>query len=184
LLQQSIQGPTITASGLSQKRKRPFKGKSQKDLDQITSATTQSPPTAVTENSTEIRIPGFTLCKELQETILSIQTECTQIAAESSAPPDDSVHHTSSDDVQIIADPSIPEFPPCVVEEEHPVPPPATKKKAPAFISILPRRRTRSTRSAEATIGWQDMEQEIPILHPLSSMVDEGTDTQEPVSSQ
>jgi hypothetical protein len=80
-------------------------------------------PLLVTENSTEIRIPGFTLCKELQETILSIQTECTQITAESSALPDDSVHHTSSNDVQIIADPGIPEFPTCVVEEEHHVPP-------------------------------------------------------------
>jgi hypothetical protein len=93
------------------------------------------------------------------------------------------VHHTSSNDVQIIADPSIPEFPTCVVEEEHHVTPPATKKKASAFVSILPRRRTRSTKSAEATIGWKTMEHAIPILHPLSSMVDEGTVTQEPVSS-
>jgi hypothetical protein len=134
----------------------------------------------VTENSTEVRIPGFTLCTELQETILSFQNECTQIAAESSAPPDDSVHHTSIDDVQIIADPSIPEYPPCVVEEERPVPPPTTKKKTPAFVSILPRRRTRSTRSVEAAIGWQDVEQAIPILHPLSSMVDAGMVPHEP----
>jgi hypothetical protein len=137
----------------------------------------------VTENSTEIRIPGFTLCPELQATILSIQTECTPIAAESSAPPDDSVHHTSSNDVQIIADPGIPEFPTCVVEEEQPVPPPTTKKKASAFISILPRRKTRSTSFAEATIGWKAMEQAIPILRPLSSTIDEETITQEPVSS-
>jgi hypothetical protein len=45
----------------------------------------------------EVRIPGFTLCKELQETILSIQEECQQIAAKSSAPLDDFVHHSSSD---------------------------------------------------------------------------------------
>jgi hypothetical protein len=70
-----------------------------------------------------------------------------------------------------------------VVEEERPIPPPTMKKKAPVFVSILPRRITRSTRSAKETIGWQDMEQAIPILHPLSSMVDEGTVTQEPVSS-
>ena len=87
------------------------------------------------------------------------------------------MHHTSSNDVQIIADPSIPEFPTCVVEEEQPVPPPSTKKKASAFISILPRRRTKSTRSAEATIEWKAMEHDIHILHPLSSMVDEGTVT-------
>jgi hypothetical protein len=56
----------------------------------------------------EIHIPGFTLCKELQETIFSIQAECNQIAAESLAPLDDYVHHSLSDDVQIIPNPSIP----------------------------------------------------------------------------
>jgi hypothetical protein len=61
-----------------------------------------------------------------------------------------------------------------VVEEERHVPPPAMKKKTPTFVSILPRRRTRSTRSFEAAIGWQDVEQVIPIIHPLSSMVESG----------
>jgi hypothetical protein len=134
----------------------------------------------VTENSTEVRIPGFTLCIELQETILSFQNECTQIAAESSTPPDDSTHHTSIDDVYIIADPSILEYPPCVVEEECPVPPPVMKKKTPAFVSILPRRRTRSTRSIEDAIGWKDVEQAILILRPLSSLVDVGMVPHEP----
>jgi hypothetical protein len=137
----------------------------------------------VTKNSIEIRIPGFTLCLELQATILSIQTDCTTIAVESSAPPDVFVHHTSSNNVQIIADPGILEFPTCVVEEEHFVPPLAMNKKSSAFISILPRRKTRSTRFAEVEIGWKAMEQAIPILHPLSSMVDEGIVTQEPISS-
>jgi hypothetical protein len=45
-----------------------------------------------------------------------------------------------------------------VVEEEHPVPPPTTKKKSSSFVSILPRRRTRSTRFAEVAIGWKAME--------------------------
>jgi hypothetical protein len=67
-----------------------------------------------------------------------------------------------------------------VVDDECPVPPPAMKKKAPTFVSILPRRRTRSTRFVEATIGWKDVEQVIPILHPLSSMVDAGMVPHEP----
>jgi hypothetical protein len=179
----TVPSPTITAGRISQKRKRPFKGKCRKDLDPIISATTQNPSAVVTENSTEIHIPGFNLCPELQATIVSLQTECTPIAAESSAPPDDSVDHTSNNDVQIIADPGIPEFPTCVVEEEQPVPPPSTKKKASAFVSILPRRKTRSTSFAEATIGWKAMEQAIPVLHPLSTTIDEETVTQEPVSS-
>ena len=66
--------------------------------------------------------------------------------------PDDSAHPMSIDEVQISSDPSIPEFPPCVVEDEHPIPPRATKKKASSFVSILPRRRTRSTRSAKVAI--------------------------------
>jgi hypothetical protein len=131
-----------------------------------------------------VRIPGFrlcpelqetiffTLCPELQETILSFQTECTQFAAESSVMLDDSAHPMSIDDIQIITDPSIPEFPPCVLEEEHLVPPPATKKKTTTFISTLPSRKTRSTRSVEATIGRKDMEQATPILCPLYPMVD------------
>ena len=53
------------------------------------------------------------------------------------------------------------------------------KKKAPTFVSILPRRRARSTRFSEATIGWKDVEQVIPILHPLSTMVDAETVPQE-----
>jgi hypothetical protein len=67
-----------------------------------------------------------------------------------------------------------------VIEEEHLIPPLATKKKTTTFVSMLPKRRTRSTRSAEAAIGWKDVEQAIPILHPMSSMVDTGTVPQEP----
>jgi hypothetical protein len=98
----------ITASRISQKRKLPFKGKCQKDLDPIISTATQNPFAAVTENSTEVCIPGFNLCPEMEATIVSLQTECTAIAVESSAPPDDSMDHTSNNDVQIIADPGIP----------------------------------------------------------------------------
>jgi hypothetical protein len=137
----------------------------------------------VKENSTKIRIPGFTLCPKLQATILSIQTKCTPIATESSTLPDDSMHHMSSNDVHIIIDPCIPKFSPCVAGEEQHIPPPTTNKKAFAFISILPRRKTRSTSFVEETIGWQDMEHAIPILCPLSSMIDEEIVTQEPVSS-
>ena len=70
-----------------------------------------------------------------------------------------------------------------MVEEEQHIPPPSTKNKASAFISILPWRKNRSTNFAEATIGWKDMEHAIPILRPLSSMIDEETVTQEPMSS-
>jgi hypothetical protein len=94
------------------------------------------------------------------------------------------VDHTSNNDVQIIEDPRIPEFPTCVLEEEQPVPPPSTKKKASSFISILLRRKTRSTSFAEVAIGWQAMGQAIPILRPLSTTIDEETVTQEPVSSK
>jgi hypothetical protein len=127
----------------------------------------------------EIRIPGFTLCKELRETILSIQAECKQIVAESSTPLDDSVHHSSSDEVQIIQDPNIPDFPPCLVVEEHPPSPKEKKMKTLVFVSTLPRRRTRSMRSTEATVGWKNMEHAIPILRPLSSVVKKMTVTQE-----
>jgi hypothetical protein len=111
------------------------------------------------------------------------QAECKRIAAESSAPLDDSVHHSSSDEVQIIQNPSIADFPPCLVVEEHPPSPKEKKRKTPAFVSTLPRRRTRSARSTGATVGWKHMEQAIPILHPLSSIVKEVTVTQEPVPS-
>jgi len=67
-----------------------------------------------------------------------------------------------------------------VLEEEHFVPPPTTKKKTTTFVSTLPRRKTRSTRSVEAAIGRQELEQAIPILHPLSSMVDTWMVPQEP----
>jgi hypothetical protein len=98
-----------------------------------------------------------------------------------------------SDEVQIISDPNIPEFPPCMIVEEHPPSPceiveehppspKATKKKDPVFVSTLPRRRTRSVRSIKASVGWKDMEHAIPILHPLSSIVKE-TATQELVPS-
>jgi hypothetical protein len=173
------QAPTIITCATSQKRKRPFKGKPRRALDQIGSTTNQSPLVVVTKNSTAVRIPGFTLCPELQETIFSFQNECTQFAAESSVLPDDFAHPMSVDDIQIIADPSIPEYPPCVLEEEHLVPPPTTKKKTTTFVSTLPRRKTRSTRSVEAAIGRQDMEQVIPILRSLPPMVDVGTVPQE-----
>jgi hypothetical protein len=92
---------------------------------------------------------------------------------------DDFVHPMSIDDIQIITDPSILEYPPCVLEEEHPIPPPTMKKKTSTFVSTLPRRKTRSTRSVEVAIGRQDMEHAIPILHPLFPMVDVGTIPQE-----
>jgi hypothetical protein len=50
----------------------------------------------------ETGIQYFTLGKEFQESIFSIQDECKQIGAESSTPLDDSVHNSSSDEVQII----------------------------------------------------------------------------------
>jgi hypothetical protein len=56
----------------------------------------------------EVSIPGFTLCKEFQPTILSLQEECTRVTVESSASLDDSFHHSMSDEVLIISDPSIP----------------------------------------------------------------------------
>jgi hypothetical protein len=98
-----------------------------------------------------------------------------------------------TDEVQIIPDPSIPEFPPCIVVEErppsscqiveeHPSSPKPTKKKDNVFVSTLPRRRTRSARSTAAAVGWKDMEHAIPILHPLPSITTE-TATQEPVPS-
>jgi hypothetical protein len=93
--------------------------------------------------------------------------------------PDDSTHPMSVDDIQIITDPSILEYPPCVLEEQQHVPPPATKKQTTTFISTLPRRKSRSTRSVEVAIGRQDMEQVIPILRPLFPMVDAGTIPQE-----
>ena len=38
------------------------------------------------------------------------------------------------------------------------------------FVSTLPRRRTRSTRSTAVAVGWKDMEHAIPILRPLPSI--------------
>jgi hypothetical protein len=55
--------------------------------------------------------------------------------------------------------------------------------KALDFVSTLPRRRTRSLRSTGAVVGWKHMEREIPILHPLSSVVKEVTVTQKPIHS-
>jgi hypothetical protein len=95
----TVPSPTITAGRLSQKRKRSFKGKCWKDIDPIILVENQTPSASMPKNSIEIRILGFTLCLELQATILSIQTECTPIVAESSALPKDFVHHTSSNDV-------------------------------------------------------------------------------------
>jgi hypothetical protein len=93
------------------------------------------------------------------------------------------VHHSSSDEVQIIQDPNIPYFPPCLVVEECPPSPKEKKRKMCVFVSTLPRRRTRSARSTEATIGWKNMEQTIPILHPLSFVVKIMIVTQEPIPS-
>jgi hypothetical protein len=171
-----------------------LKGKPRRSIDQIGSTSIQNPLAAATNNSTKVRILGFTLCTELQETIFSFQNECPQFATESSVLPDDSTHPMSVDDIQIITDPSIPEYPPCVLEEEQPVPPPATKKQTTTFISTLPRRKTRSTRSVKDAIGRQDMEKVVPILRPLFPMVDTETvphestvhvetDPQEPVQT-
>jgi hypothetical protein len=113
-----VPSPTIIAGRISQKRKCPFKGKCRKDLDPIISAATQNPSTALTQKSTEVHIPSFNLCPKLQATIVSLQTKCTPITVESSARPDDSMEHMSNNDAHIIVDPSIPEFPTCVFEEE------------------------------------------------------------------
>jgi hypothetical protein len=97
------------------------------------------------------------------------------------------------DEVQILPDPSILEFPPCIVVEElppyscqiveeHPSSVKPTKKKDNVFVSTLPRRRTRSARSIAAAVGWMDMEHAIPILHPLPSITID-TATQEPHAS-
>jgi hypothetical protein len=161
-------------------------------IGQIGSTSNQNPLATATENFPGVRIPGFTLCPKLQETIFSFQSECAQFPVESSVLPDDSAHPMSVDEIQIISDPSIPKFPPFVIEEEHLVPPPTTKKKTTTFVSTLPRRKTRSTKSVEAAIGKKNMEQAIPILCPLYSMLDTETvsqestihveiDTQEPV---
>jgi hypothetical protein len=142
----------------------------------------------------EVRIPSFTLCKEFQETILSLQVECTRMTAESSALPDDSVHHSTSEDVPIISDPIIPKFPPCLVVEErppspclvfeeHPPSPKSNKRKSLVFVSTLRRKKTRSARSTKASVGWKNMEQAIPILHPFSFVDKEVVVTQEPVPS-
>jgi hypothetical protein len=93
------------------------------------------------------------------------------------------VHHSSSDEVQIIQDPNIPDFPPCLVVEELPPSPKEKKRNTPIFVSTLTRRRTRLARSTEVAVGWKNMEQEIHILHPLSSIVKTMTVTQEPVPS-
>ena len=96
--------------------------------------------------------------------------------------PNDYMHPMSIDDIQIITDPSLPKYPPCVLEEEQPIPPLAMKKKTATFISTLPKRKIRSTRSIEVAIGRQDMEQVVPILHPLFPMVDAETIPQESTS--
>jgi hypothetical protein len=117
----------------------------------------------------ELHILGFTLCKEFQETILSLQAECTRIIAESLALFYDYVRHSPSDDVHIILDPTIPKPPPCVVVEEHPPSPllvleerppsPKDKKrKSHVFVSTLPKSRTMSTRSTEEAVRWKNME--------------------------
>jgi hypothetical protein len=93
----------------------------------------------------------------------------------------------------MIPDPSIPEFPPCMVVEELPAsssliieehtPSHEPKRRSYVFISTLPKRRTRSTRLAEAAVGWTNIEKAMPILHPLSSVVQNEVVTQEPASS-
>jgi hypothetical protein len=181
-----VKSLTVTANKLTQRRKLKTRSKSnttQRGIDKVEPEATQNPHVVATEcpdfvdahtlpyfdiNDTylsawiidfmEIRIMGFTLCKELQETILSIQAKCKRIAPESSALIDDFVHHSSSDEVNIIQTPILADFPPCLVVEEHPLSPKAKKRKSPAFVSTLPRRRTRSTRSTRVAVGWKHME--------------------------
>jgi len=93
------QAPTIITCESLQKRKRPFKGKPQRSIAQIGSTSNQNPLATVTDNSTGVRILGFTLCPELQETIFSFQNECTQFASKSSVLPNDSMHPMSVDDI-------------------------------------------------------------------------------------
>jgi hypothetical protein len=204
-----VQTPTVNATELPQKIKRRSRRKSQKDIDRVVATEcpnlvdTQTLPdfdindTNLSERLTdfmEVRIPGFTLCKEFQDTISSLQAECQRVAPESSALLDDYVHHSSGDEVQILPDPSIPEFPPCMVVEElppsssliieeHP-PSPEPKRRSSVFISTLPKRRTRSARLAEAAVGWTNIEKAVPILRPLSSVVQNEVVTQEPTSSE
>jgi hypothetical protein len=82
---------------------------------------------------------------------------------------DDYVHQSMIDDVNIISDPNIVKNPPFMVVEEHPPSsflvveecppyPKAKKRKSLVLISTLPKRRTRSTRSAEAAVRWKNME--------------------------
>jgi hypothetical protein len=194
-----FQSPTVTTTESSQKRKRQPRRKSQRGIDRVApEATTKCPDFVDTQtlpDFMEVCISGFTLCKEFQETIFSLQAECTRITAESLAPLDDSMCHSLSDDVQIISDPSIPEPSPCVVfeecppspclvVEEWPPSPKAKKMKSHVFISTLPRRRTRSARSIEEIVGWKNIEQALPILRPLSSVVKEVVVTQEPATQE
>jgi len=130
-----VKSPTIIANKLNQRRELKTRSKyktTQRGIDRVEPEATQNPPVAAIEcptftdahslpyfdiNNTklsepqidlmEIRIPGFTLCKELQETIFSIEVECKKIAVESSALIDDFVHHLSSDEVHIIQNPII-----------------------------------------------------------------------------
>jgi hypothetical protein len=94
------------------------------------------------------------------------------------------VHNSLSDKVHIIGEhPRIVDFPPCSVVEEGPASPKAKKRNTLAFVSTLPRNKTRLARSTTTTVGWKNMEQEIPLLRPLSFVVQEVTSTQQPVPS-
>jgi hypothetical protein len=75
------------------------------------------------------------------------------------------------------------ELPPSssLIIKEHP--PPKPKRISSVFISTLPKRRTRSARLAEAAVGWTNIEKAMPILCPLSSVVQNEAVTQEPTSS-
>jgi hypothetical protein len=67
---------------------------------------------------------------------------------------DDSVHNSSSDEVHLIGEnPSIVDFPPYLVVEEHHPSPEEKKRKTHAFVSTLARKKTRSARSTGAVVG-------------------------------
>jgi uncharacterized membrane protein len=77
----TIPSPTVNATKASLKRKRQPRIKSRRGIDRATpDATIECPNFADTQTPPdfmEVRIPGFTLCKEFQETIFSLQAKCT-----------------------------------------------------------------------------------------------------------
>ena len=89
--------------------------------------------------------------------------------------------------MQIVGEkPSIEDFPPCLIVEEHSISFEQKKIKTPAFVSTLTRKKkARSVRAVGTAVGWKTMECEIPILHPLSPVFSEKeVVTQEPVSPE